>query len=130
MAHHMAGLDADCQHWAQLGLSTRASVCGLSLWLRLLIARWLESNSKCCKRQEVEAASLLRSEPRREHNTISVKIYWSSSPELHRFKRREADLLLEPLLNGLRIRNLWSSLTYHRHPTEADFVFISTNAST
>lgn len=65
--------------WCWLSASGSAEALHQSVHMWLLTARWLESNSKCCKRREVEAASLLRSEPGKGHNTIYVTIYWSSS---------------------------------------------------
>lgn len=65
---------------AQLGLSAETPTCGLTAWAILSFFRiWrVSSKDKCLKRQEVEAANLSRSGPRKRdchfHQILRVRV--------------------------------------------------------
>lgn len=101
------------------------SIYGLSMWLRLLTARRLESSSRCCKSQEVEAINLLKPEPWKWHrlrlsqHSPSVKQSWCPP----RFKGGDIDLLRPLLLSGRSVRESVVTLGLPQTSEWGEFVF-------
>lgn len=71
------------------------------MWLGILIAWQLASNSVCSKWEEIEGARHLRLESVNWHSVTSVLFYWSSSDRIHLELNGGREM---PLLSGRRIK--------------------------